>query len=195
MTVRDLSESVLAALAAVQRLIDRLEDRGVIVGGAAANLLGSPRFTADVDAMVMASFDEIPDLLNAAKLEGLTPRIDDVAAFARRSRVLLLRHEPSDTNIDISLGVLPFEAEMIEGSTLHAAGELKLRLPAPEDLIVMKAVAHRSKDYADIETVIARHPDLDWRRIEFWVRQFADALEMPELWIDLARLRPPSTHP
>lgn len=113
MIVQGLPESVLVALAAVQRLINRLENRGVIIGGAAANLLGSPRFTADVDAMVMASIDEIPDLLNAARLEGLTPRIDDVVTFARRSRVLLLRHDPSDTNIDISLGVLPFEAEMI----------------------------------------------------------------------------------
>ena len=32
-------------------------------------------------------------------------------------------------------------------------------------------------------------PGLDWRRIEHWVRQFADVLEMPELWTDLARLR------
>jgi hypothetical protein len=36
---------------------------------------------------------------------------------------------------------------------------------------------------------MTRHPDLDWRRIEHWVRQFAEALEMPELWTDLARLR------
>jgi hypothetical protein len=38
--------------------------------------------------------------------------------------------------------------------------------------------------------VIACHPDLDKERIRYWVRQFAEALEMPELRDDLeARLK------
>ena len=61
-------------------------------------------------------------------------------------------------------------------------------LPTPEDLIILKAVAHRLKDLLDIETVIATQPQLDKKRIEFWVKQFAELLEMPELWADLEKL-------
>lgn len=60
-----------------------------------------------------------------------------------------------------------------------------MSLPTPEDLIILKAVAHRPKDLLDIEAVIARQSGLDQERIRYWVRQFAEALEMPELLSDL----------
>ena len=55
-------------------------------------------------------------------------------------------------------------------------------------MIILKAVAHRQKDMLDIEAVIAAQPHLDKERIAFWVRQFAELLEMPELWTDVERL-------
>jgi hypothetical protein len=63
---------------------------------------------------------------------------------------------------------------------------LALRLPSPEDLIILKAVAHRPQDLLDIRAISTNYPNLDRQRIESWVRQFAEALEMPELWTDIA---------
>ncbi len=40
----------------------------------------------------------------------------------------------------------------------------------------------------DIEAIIVSHPKLDQKRIKFWVEQFAEVLETPELWTDVARL-------
>ena len=40
----------------------------------------------------------------------------------------------------------------------------------------------------DIQAIIESHPDLDRERIKYWVREFARALEMPELWDDIATL-------
>ena len=37
----------------------------------------------------------------------------------------------------------------------------------PEDLIIMKAIAHRPKDMLDIESIITSHPKLDRKRIQF----------------------------
>jgi len=65
---------------------------------------------------------------------------------------------------------------------------LKVRLPSVEDLVILKAVAHRPKDLADIETLVEFHPELDRVRVEDWVRQFAEVMEMPEVWDDLAPL-------
>lgn len=84
--------------------------------------------------------------------------------------------------------MLPFEVEMVERSKLHQVDSLQIRLPTPEDLIIMKAIAHRPKDMTDIEAIIISHPKLDQKRIEFWVEQFAEVLETPELWTDVARL-------
>jgi hypothetical protein len=40
----------------------------------------------------------------------------------------------------------------------------------------------------DIDAVIAVQEHLDTGRIALWVQQFADLLEMPELWTDLEKL-------
>ena len=178
-------EPLLAPVAAIQRVIEKLDDRGVIIGGVAASLLGEPRLTADANALLLISIDEVPMLIELAQAEGLHPRYADIVDFARRSRVVLFRHRESGIDVDISLGLLPFEIEAVERSQEHRAGSLTVRLPTPEDLIILKAVAHRPKDMLDIEAVIAAQPHLDKARIAYWVRQFAELLEMPELWTDV----------
>ena len=174
-------------LEAIDRLLARFEHRGVVIGGIAVGLLSQTRFTEDVDVMMLLSVDDVSHFLEIAQEEGITPRISQVEKFAMRSRVLLLQHLASQTNIDISLGVLPFEQQVVQRSILHEIDEtLSIRLPTPEDLIIMKAVAHRPKDLLDIQGIIQSNPDLDTARIKDWVTQFGELLEMPELWEDIA---------
>jgi len=185
------SESITPLLSPIQALLNLLaqfDNQGVIIGGVAASLLGSPRYTVDLDAVILLSLEDIPRLLIEAAQLGLTPRIPDPVAFARKTRVLLLRHDASGIDIDLSLGTLPFEIEMIQRSILVEIGTLRLRLPTPEDLIIMKAVAQRPKDLMDIQSVAASNPDLDQKRIQFWVEQFGEALDMPELWSTISKL-------
>jgi len=177
---------LLSPLTAVQKLLARFDDRGVVIGGIASSLLGRPRFTADVDVVILLAIDDLPRLVQAAAQEGLEPRIPNAEDFAGRHRVLLLRHQSSGINVDISLGILPFEREAVERSIVHQVGALAIRLPTPEDLIIFKAVAHRPKDMQDIPAIIANHPSLDRERIKHWVIEFAQVLEMPELWDDIA---------
>jgi hypothetical protein len=58
-------------------------------------------------------------------------------------------------------------------------------LATPEDLIVMKAVAHRARDLGDIEGLLTAHPRLDRVRVRRLVRKFAAVLEAPEVLEDL----------
>ena len=178
--------SLVAPLQAVQRLLGRFHDQGMFIGGVAASLLGRPRLTFDIDVLILLSTDDLPGLIQAAAQEGLAPRIAEADVFAREHRILLLRHLESGIAVDISLGMLPFEREAVQRSVLHDTGTLAVRLPTPEDLIVLKAVAHRPKDLLDIQALIETNPDLDRERIRFWAREFAEALDMPELWTDIA---------
>ena len=183
---------VLPLLALADLLVEtRVE--GMVIGGVAAGLLGRPRFTADIDAVILIDFDDLGTFLEACATAGFTPRISDAESFARRHRVILLKHDASGVPVDISLGALPFEIEQIErGSTLEIEGRT-IRYPTPEDFIISKAVAHRPQDLEDIRGVIACHPKLDAKRIERWIKEFARTLEAPELWDDIAPLleKPP----
>lgn len=179
---------LIKPLKALQRLLDQFEERGVIIGGIATGFLGKPRFTVDLDAIFLASLRDIPKILELAKKEGIEARTQDAAEFAKRSRVLLLQHKESGINIDISLGVLPFEEEVVDRSILHNVGLFSVRLPTPEDLIILKAVAHRSKDLLDIREIVLNNPNLDVPRIERWVKEFAKLLETPELWGQIEKI-------
>lgn len=159
----------------------------VVIGGVAAAVLGRPRVTADIDAVVLIEEARWPDFLEAGTAFGFVPRRPDCLEFAARTRVLLVRHAPSSVDVDISLGALPFEREMIARACWRDVAGVLVPLPAPEDLVVMKAVAGRARDLADIEDIVANNPDLDRSRVRRIVAQFADALEEPELLRKLER--------
>lgn len=185
----DYIEPLKEPLEAVQRLLSRFDDRGVVIGGTAVSILGRPRLTEDVDAMFLLSIQDIPRLLDAAKKEGIAPRINNVEEFAGKNRVVLLRHIPSDTSIDISLGIMPFEEEMVERSTLYELDDsLKVRLPSPEDLVIMKSIPRRPKDLEDIRSIAQKYPDLDKKRIKKWVSAFGEILDQPDLWKQIEAL-------
>lgn len=173
------SDRLRAPLAALMKWFRSAGLRASIIGGVAASLRGKPRLTKDIDAVVLDVVAE--DLLEGAAAFGFTPRIADAVDFARTTRVLLLRYQPGNIDIDLSLGALPFEEEVIERSTDVDVGRLLLRIASAEDLVIMKSVAGRARDIADIENIIEVQPDLDVDRIRRWVREFSMVLEMPEI--------------
>lgn len=161
-----------------------LEAAGVpamVVGGVAASILGRPRATRDIDTLAMLPDDKWAAALAAAGGYGIAPRIEKPLEFARRTRVLLLRHEKSGIDIDVILGRLPYEEAAIERSRFHDLGGVRVRLPQVEDLLIMKIIAHRPQDLRDIEGLLDVHPDANVEHVRQWLREFATAMTMPDL--------------
>jgi len=73
--------------------------------------------------------------------------------------------------LDVSMGALPFEENAIRRAVPTDVGDLQVPLPAPDDLVVMKAVAHRARDIADIEAILSAHPSVDEKWIVATVRE------------------------
>jgi hypothetical protein len=159
---------------------------GMIIGGVAASLLGRPRATRDVDALVwLDDLDDWGYLVSSSRTHGFEPRISDPVGFAQRSRVLLLRHVSSEIDIDVAIGALSFEEEAVMNAVDAKLGTLQVRIPRPEDLVIMKAIAHRPRDAADIEAVLEAHPNIDRSRIREYVEEFAKLLDQSDLLSDL----------
>jgi len=127
-------------------------------------------------------------LIEAAARFGLAPRIPDAIELARNTRVLLLRYSPANIDIDLSLGALPFEEEVVDRSAVIDVRGIPIRVASSEDLVIMKAVAGRARDVADIENLLEMNPDLDVERIRRWVREFSSILDMPEIHENLEKL-------
>lgn len=181
-----VDDSFLLPLSELSKFLSKVKSKGVIIGGISAGLLGKPRFTADIDAVIQLDFERIEEFIKTADKFGFEPRIGNAAAFAQKSHVILLMHKKSGIKVDLSIGLLPFEMEVIKRSKLFTSGRLRINIPSPEDLIIMKAVSHRPKDIEDIRSIVNANPKLDISRIKYWLQEFSKVLEMPEIWNDIA---------
>ncbi|MGH9561049.1 MAG: nucleotidyltransferase [Terracidiphilus sp.] len=161
--------------------LDAMKIPSMVIGGVAASVLGEPRLTQDVDALVIVSEADWGTALAGAAPFGIVPRIEDALAFARRSLVLLMRHITSGIDLDITFGGLSFEEAAVANCEVHSIGGVSVRLPRVEDLLVMKAIARRPKDLHDIRGLLAAHPDADVELVRRWVREFATAMSMPDM--------------
>jgi hypothetical protein len=180
--------SLLAALADLAKWLESAQIPAVIIGGVASSFLGRPRLTQDVDALAILPDSKWESAAAAAQQFGIVPRIEQAIDFARRSRVLLLKHTQSDIAIDVILGGLPFEQEAVRRANTHRVGEISIRLPRVEDLIIMKAIAHRDKDLQDVQGLLDAHPDLNIEEIRQHVGEFAAATSMSDLIEDFERI-------
>lgn len=131
--------------------------------------------TQDVDILISLEEHKWPSFVEAGIRFRIEPRIAGALEFARRSRVLLARHTPSGIHIDVVFAALAFEEEVIAKARWVSVDRVRIPLPATEHLIVMKAVAHRARDIADIESLLDANPRLDLAAVRRWVREFARA--------------------
>ena len=179
---------LVRALGAVSEWLDAAATPGAIIGGVAASILGRPRLTEDIDVLVLLERDEWPPFLAAGREFGFVPRIDDALDFAETSRVLLVSHQPSGIPIDIVLGALSLEDEIVRGARKVEIAGVAIPLPTPESIVVMKAIARRARDIADIEGILEVHDrlDLDWVRAR--LTEFDQALGRTELLDEFNRI-------
>jgi len=179
---------LLAAIQAVSDWLNAGSIASAIVGGVAASIHGRPRVTKDVDLVALIDIEDCEALLRSAGSHGIEARDTDTIEFARVTRVLLLRHAPSGVEIDLSLGALPFERELVECSTSITVSDVEIRLARPEDLVIMKALALRPRDVADIEAILEANPDMDLDRVRTKVAEFSAILEEADLVAELDRI-------
>lgn len=126
-----------------------------LIGGLAVQCWGEPRTTLDAGFTLLTGWGG-EDAYVDALLGAFEGRIADAREFALARRVLLLR-SPGGVDVDITLGALPFEEEMVARAIpIDIAEGVRLACCTAEDLFVMKAFAGRPRDWADLEGIAAR---------------------------------------
>jgi hypothetical protein len=177
---------VFAAALELQTFCSHKDWRFCFIGGVAVQRWGEPRLTVDADLTLLTGFGREESYVDAL-LGAFRARARDAREFALRRRVLLV--QASNTiPLDVSLGAIPFEERVVERASDFAIQEgAKLRTCSAEDLVVLKAVAARDQDWADIRGVAARQSArLDRRLIE---REVLPLLEVKDDPAALDRLR------
>jgi hypothetical protein len=161
------------ALEALGRLLDGLGIRFVLIGALAANRYRiTTRLTQDVDLLLAGVGAGLERLERELAAQGWVVR-----RAAPGGEILRLRHRDLGA-ADLIVAGTEYERVAIARAReeLLAAGRAVLVL-APEDVIVLKLIAGRAQDMADIEAILAAKPSLDERHIEEWA-QFWGVLDV-----------------
>ncbi len=126
-----------------------------VIGGIAIQRWGEPRFTKGVDITIVAGIGEEENICRKIA-EKFPLRLPDGIEYALKNRILLVS-SANGCPIDISIGFLDYEKQVIERSVEFEIAEgRKVPVCSPEDLIVFKLISGRSRDIEDVCGILIR---------------------------------------
>jgi len=174
---RPVLNHLVEALRDLNNLAQRECIPATVIDGVAASLIGRPRMTKDIDLLVHLDEQLWPSFLRAAERAGFVAQVSDPLPFARQSRVLLLRHAASGIDVDLTFGATAFEDEVIRRSSVANLLDISIPLPTPEDLIVLKWLAHRDQDLLDVHGILDSRPDVDIADVRTALSEFTEYVD------------------
>ena len=151
---RELSEMIAAADLEV-----------ALIGGAAVNTYVEPRYTKDIDLTVAADPVGIEALTRLLRQAGFVTIRNQAGTASSGPDFVQLTREATHDIIDLIVAKMPFQRLLVQRA-LRSEGQW-LPVATPEDLIVLKLIANRSRDRLDAEA-LARQEPIDWRYVEEW---------------------------
>jgi hypothetical protein len=158
-----------------------------LIGGLAVILRGHDRYTQDVDALVWGLDERLDDLAALLVAHGFRAPTPSQLGMAAATRVLHTVWQ-DQVVVDFMLGLAPFEREALDhATTMELDRGVAGRVATPEDLVIMKLIASREKDIADVIALKELYPDLDRHRIRTIVTEYAEVLERPDITENLRR--------
>lgn len=180
---------VIDAALEVQHHLRRDREKFCFIGGIALQRWGHPRFTQDVDVTLLCDLGDEATAIDRV-LARFEPRMPDARKFALKNRVILVV-SAGGIPIDIALGALPFEKRCVRrASEFDFGGGTRLLTCSAEDLVVLKAFAGRTHDWADIESILVRQKRrLDWKRVFGELQKLLELRDAPETLERVRRLR------
>ena len=170
--MRDLAQ----ALRDFVLLFEGMDIPYAVMGGIAVRIYGIPRPTHDIDFTLALDRNRLPDLYEAVRALGYTvPEqyasgwVDNVAGLPLvRVRLYL---EGRGVDIDIFLAESRFQEQLLARRRREQLDELSVWFVSPEDLILLKLLARRPRDLADIGDILFTQGQLDESYMRHWAQE------------------------
>jgi hypothetical protein len=167
-------------------VFDKLNVPYVVMGGIAVRFYGIPRATYDVDFTVSIERDRLSDLYHLIREIGYTIPdtydagwVDSVAGMPLiKARLYLEGH---GIDIDLFLAESRFQRQMLNRRRQEHLEDNLLWLVSPEDLVLLKLLAGRPRDYADIGDIFFTQGQLDETYLRQWARELGVLAELDRI--------------
>lgn len=180
---------VYAAALEIQRFCAERRWETCVIGGLAVIRWGEPRGTQDVDLSLITGLGH-EEAFVAELIRHFPSRVEDPIPFAKANRIVLLTASNGIT-VDIGLAAFPFEERMIERSSRFAyLPDVVLATCSAEDLVILKGIAGRGRDWSDIEGIaVVQRDRLDWSYVTEVLSSLSDVFDSQAALDQLAEIR------
>jgi hypothetical protein len=168
-------------------LVGLFEAEGIpyaLMGGLAVRIHALPRPTYDVDFTVLLPRSELPRIYQSVEKFGYTVTaaqktgwVDTVQGLpVIKVQVYIFGHA---VDVDLFLAETDYQCHLLSRRQRHRAEGLDAWFVSPEDLVLLKQLAGRPKDYVDVGEILFIQGRLDeaYLREWAWVLGIGDALE------------------
>lgn len=160
--VRESSTYLFQEALDLQKVLQKNGITFCFIGGVALQRWGEVRQTEDVDLTIFCELGKESHVFEVLD-DYLESRVGDSGEIFSVGR-MYLGVSPKGKQVDISIGYTPYERRMMARAVDQDYGLVApLHICSAIDLTVMKAVAGRLRDWADIQRIIQRSGEtMDW---------------------------------
>jgi hypothetical protein len=155
-------------LSLIAEAFDRAGLAYALIGGHAVNVWVEPRFTADVALTVAADAAALARARKLLEATGYAIAFEEGAGLPSGPDFLRFCRGPDDPPIELQAAKTRLQHDLIARAERSEEG---VAIATPEDLILLKLIAHRPKDLADLAGLLAL-PGIDWSYIEEGAREW-----------------------
>ena len=173
-----------ALLVQLSEALDQNQIPYMVIGGQAVLIYGEPRFTKDIDITLgvgIEGLEPVLKIVNTLRWKVLAP---SPAEFVRKTMVLPCEDPASGVRLDLIFSFSPYERQAMDRVRRITFLGKEVCFASPEDLVIHKVVAGRSRDLEDVRVVQLKNPGMDRVYIEKWLKDFEKTLDRPlvETW-------------
>lgn len=167
-------------------LLDRWKIPYLLIGGLAVGIVGEARATHDIDLIIAVPLTDVDSIAKRARAAGFSIAN---ASLEEARMTGALRLIWGGLHVDVIFTSTEFEQSAFSRKQRVQLAGCSIDVPTPEDLILLKLVPGRRKDFFDIESILLRHHGkLDLKYLEHWAQRLADEMEDVRMWDTLQRL-------
>ncbi len=161
------------ALRDITTVMEKFGISYAVIGGYAVGIYGIPRLTFDLEFTIDISRERLVELFDAVENEGYTVAesyrsgwIDEVGGMPLVKFRCYIQGQGVD--VDVFIAEKPFQRELLKRKQRVETPDGDTWLASPEDILLLKLLAHRPRDLSDIGDILFTQGELDWVYLRRW---------------------------
>lgn len=169
-----IAKALLNTIYQISTILQLKEIPFMFMGGLAISIWGEPRATYDIDGVIKVNKNQLEELLNEFSQKGF--RYDTNAPIKIIQSMpfitLIYQFKKRKIYIDLFLAKSEYEKQALSRRQQINLKDINITLITPEDLILYKLLAGRTRDIDDIrEILVMQKETLDMKYLKKWAKK------------------------